>query len=68
VRDQDVRCDLPDDPSPIRLADMLCIERNHEWLSGRPYLSAESIAVVVARRNDYPDKEINEEVAQLQAA
>src|SRR5215212_108092 len=35
---------FPDDRSLIRLAGMLCIEQNDEWLVGRGYLSAESIA------------------------
>ena len=36
---------FPDDHSLIRLAGMLCIEQNDEWLVGRGYLSAESIAL-----------------------
>ena len=47
---------------------MLCIEQNDEWLVGRRYLSAESISLVLAGRDDHTDKEIKEEVAQLQAA
>src|SRR6476646_9428956 len=31
---------FPDDPALIRLAGMLCIEQNDEWLVGRGYLSA----------------------------
>jgi hypothetical protein len=54
--------------SLIRLAGMLCIEANAEWLVGRRYRSAESISLVIAGRNDHIDKEIKEEVAQLQAA
>ena len=34
---------FPDDPSLIRLAAMLCIEQNDEWLVGRRYLSAGSM-------------------------
>ena len=52
----------------IRLAGMLCIEQNDEWLVGRGYLSAESISLVLAGPDDHTDKEIKEEVAQLQAA
>ena len=59
---------LPRRPSLIRLAGMLCIEQNDEWLVGRRYLSAESISLVLAGRDDHTDKEIKEEVAQLQAA
>jgi hypothetical protein len=33
---------FPDDGSLIRLAGMLCIEQNDEWLVGRAYLSTES--------------------------
>jgi putative transposase len=56
---------FPDDRSLIRLAGMLCIEANDKWLVGRRYLSAESISLVVAGRDDHIDKEIKEEVAQL---
>jgi putative transposase len=59
---------FPDDQSLVRLAGMLCIEQNDEWLVGRGYLSAESISLVLAGRDDHTDKEIKEEVAQLQAA
>ena len=47
---------------------MLCIEQNDEWLVGRGYLSAESISLVLAGPDDHINKEIKEEVAQLQAA
>ena len=59
---------FPDDQSLIRLAGMLCIEQNDEWLVGRGYLSAESISLVLAGPDDHPDKEIKEEVPELQAA
>jgi transposase-like protein len=59
---------FPDDQSLIRLAGMLCIEQNDEWLDGRGYLSAESISLALAGPDDHIDKEIKEEVAQLQAA
>ena len=59
---------FPDDRSLIRLAGMLCIEQNDEWLVGRGYLSAESISLVLAGPDDQTDKENTEEVAQLQAA
>ena len=35
---------FPNDAALVRLAGMLCIEQNDEWLVGRGYLSAESIA------------------------
>jgi hypothetical protein len=47
---------------------MLCIEQNDEWLVGRGYLSAESISLALADRDDHPSKEIKEEVPELQAA
>jgi putative transposase len=59
---------FPDDQSLIRLAGMLCIEQNDEWLVGRGYLSAESISLVLAGPDDHIDKEIKEEVPELQAA
>src|SRR6186997_1352296 len=52
---------FPDDRSLIRLAGMLCIEANDEWLVGRRYLSAESISLVLAGRDDHTDKDIKEE-------
>ena len=59
---------FPDDQSLIRLAGMLCIEQNDEWLVGRGYLSAESISLVLTGPDDHIDKEIKEEVPELQAA
>jgi putative transposase len=59
---------FPDDQSLIRLAGMLCIEQNDEWLVGRRYLSAESISLILAAEDDHTDKENKEEVAQLQVA
>jgi putative transposase len=59
---------FPDDRSLIRLSGMLCIEQNDEWLVGRGYLSAESISMCFAVQADYTDKEIKEEVPELQAA
>ena len=59
---------FPDDRSLIRLAGMLCIEQNDEWLVGRGYLSAESISLVLAGPDDHTDKEIKEEVPELQPA
>jgi putative transposase len=59
---------FPDDAALIRLAGMLCIEQNDEWLVGRRYLSAESISLVLAGRDDHIDKEIKEEVPALEPA
>src|SRR3954463_3986453 len=59
---------FPDDQSLIRLAGMLCIEKNDEGLFGRRYLSAESISLVLAGRDDHIEKETKEEVPELQAA
>jgi transposase-like protein len=47
---------FPDDRSLIRLAGMLCIEQNDEWLVGRGYLSAESISLVLTGPDDHIDK------------
>src|SRR5215207_9767684 len=58
---------FPDDRALVRLAGMLCIEQNDEWLVGRRYLSAESISLVLTGPDDHTDKEIKE-VAELQAA
>ncbi len=59
---------FPDDQSLVRLAGMLCIEQNDEWLVGRGYLSAESISLVLAGPDDHTNKKIKEEVPELQAA
>jgi hypothetical protein len=45
ARRTDVVGIFPDDQSLIRLAGMLCIEQNDEWLVGRGYLSSESISL-----------------------
>jgi hypothetical protein len=52
----------------IRLAGMLCIEANDEWLVGRRYLSAESISLVLTGRDDHSPKETKEAMPELQAA
>jgi transposase-like protein len=59
---------FPDDRSLIRLAGMLCIEQNDEWLVGRGYLSAESISMCLQGPAHHTDKEIKKEVPELQAA
>src|ERR1700754_3815999 len=59
---------FPDDQSLIRLAGMLCIEQNDEWLVGRGYLSAESMSLVLTGPGHDHETEIKEATAQLQAA
>ena len=56
---------FPDDASLIRLATMLCIEQNDEWLVGRRYLSAGSMVPLLEERHHRPD---SEEVKELQPA
>ncbi len=58
------RGDLPSDAAAIRLTGALLIEQNDEWLVGRRYLSAESLALLLEEQGD----EKPEEVPQLQAA
>jgi putative transposase len=41
---------FPDDHSLIRLAGMLCIEQNDEWLVGRRYLSARAMEPLLEKR------------------
>jgi putative transposase len=58
---------FPNDRSLIRLAGMVCVAQNDEWLVGRGYLSAESISLVLAGPDASPTHEI-EEMPELQAA
>src|SRR5215207_8514591 len=69
---------FPNDQALIRLAGMLCIEQNDEWLVGRAYLGAESMSQVLElgernsqasttqKRRNISQKE--NEVAELQPA
>jgi putative transposase len=60
---------FPNDQALLRLAGMLLIEQNDEWLVGRRYLSETSLALVMA--TDYPDPSTvtsNREVGQLTAS
>ena len=57
---------FPDDPSLIRLATMLAIEQNDEWLVGRRYLSAGSMGPLLEERPHRHDTQ--EEVPELQPA
>jgi putative transposase len=56
---------FPDDAALIRLAGMLCIEQNDEWLVGRRYLSAGSMEPLLEERLHHQD---NAEVKELQPA
>jgi putative transposase len=56
---------FPDDAALTRLATMLCIEQNDEWLVGRRYLSAGSMEPLLEERLHRPD---SEEVRELTAA
>jgi putative transposase len=52
---------FPNDRALIRLATMIVIEQNDEWLVGRRYLSDHSIAAVLQERNNNnPDEEVLE--------
>ena len=62
-RRSDVVGIFPNDASAIRLAGALLIEQNDEWLVGRRYLSAESIALVLEDQGD----EGRGEVVELRA-
>ena len=59
---------FPDDRSLIRLAGMLCIEQNDEWLVGRGYLSAESISLVLTGPETTQTRRTRRRWPELQAA
>jgi len=56
----------PNDAALLRLAGMLLLEQNDEWLVGRRYLSETSITLVLAAATDQ-DRD-REEVLELTAS
>ena len=56
---------FPNDAAALRLAGALLIEQNDEWLVGRRYLSAESLALVLV---DEDERNQTQEVIALEAA
>ena len=67
-RRSDVVGIFPNDAALLRLAGMLLLEQNDEWLVGRRYLSESSMALVVAVGSDHhPAGPDHQEVSQLTA-
>jgi putative transposase len=68
-RRSDVVGIFPNDAALLRLAGMLLLEQNDEWLVGRRYLSETSLALVLAAGHPDPSATTgNGEVAQLTAS
>jgi putative transposase len=51
---------FPNDASLIRLAGMLLIEQNDEWLVGRRYLSQESLAALATQETELSERAVLE--------
>jgi putative transposase len=64
-RRSDVVGIFPNDAALLRLAGMLLLEQNDEWLIGRRYLSETSLALVLATDHRDPATPSTQEVAQL---
>jgi putative transposase len=58
---------FPNDAALLRLAGMLLLEQNDEWLVGRRYLSESSMALVIAGPGHNHQSSPDQEVAQLTA-
>jgi putative transposase len=67
-RRSDVVGIFPNDAALLRLAGMLLLEQNDEWLIGRRYLSETSLALVLATDHRDPATTGTQEVAQLTAS
>jgi putative transposase len=67
-RRSDVVGIFPNDAALLRLAGMLLLEQNDEWLVGRRYLSETSMALVLANAAAQPHDPNSKEVPQLTAS
>jgi putative transposase len=56
---------FPNDAALLRLAGMLLLEQNDEWLVGRRYLSETSMALVLANTAAQPHQSDSKEVPEL---
>jgi putative transposase len=59
---------FPNDAALLRLAGMLLLEQNDEWLVGRRYLSETSMALVLANTATQPHQSDFKEVPELTAS
>ncbi len=66
-RRSDVVGIFPNDAALLRLAGMLLLEQNDEWLVGRRYLSETSLALALALAPDPDHRPHDQEVPQLTA-